>query len=280
MSFVVTFTPQAPLVVAFTQGVAGAQGAQGVQGVQGIQGVTGATGSTGAQGATGAPGSLTTVTSFTGAHTLGEIVYHSGFNAFFYCSSSGTPGTWIETSQVTAFPGSPQDGLACYRTDFRAWFQYDTASTSWKQMSVGDWVANPASPTTNLRIWRTDLSAGYYYSGVNWLKMSPDIWGPSIEAKPTAAQVLLRQNGFVGTIRTTGHAAIAGTAATAEADSLLQKNGATFLTLRFAASGTSASIVTPVATAFIATDVLTLLAPASADATLAKIGYHIVMDQQ
>lgn len=68
----------------------------------------------------------------------------------------------------------------------------------------------------------------------------------------------------------------AGTAATAQSDFLVKKNGSTVATLRFAASGTTCSIVTPSTTAFAAGDVLTIVAPSSADATLADVAISIL----
>lgn len=63
----------------------------------------------------------------------------------------------------------------------------------------------------------------------------------------------------------------AGVAATAQTDFDLQKNGVSFGTMRFAASGTSASFIAASATSFAAGDVLSVVAPGTPDATLANI---------
>lgn len=76
---------------------------------------------------------------------------------------------------------------------------------------------------------------------------------------------------FDSTSSFTGTVCSAGTAATAQTDFLVKKNGSTVATLRFAAAGTTCSIVSPSTTAFAATDVLTVVAPGSPDATLANI---------
>jgi hypothetical protein len=66
----------------------------------------------------------------------------------------------------------------------------------------------------------------------------------------------------------------AGTAATAQTVFSLKKNGAEFATCTFAASGTTGTFSGEI-TAFTAGDIFRLVAPASADATLADIGFAI-----
>jgi hypothetical protein len=67
----------------------------------------------------------------------------------------------------------------------------------------------------------------------------------------------------------------AGTAATAQADFTIQKNGAGIGTLRFAAGATVATFILAAATTFAAGDVLQVLAPAPPDATLADITFSL-----
>jgi hypothetical protein len=67
----------------------------------------------------------------------------------------------------------------------------------------------------------------------------------------------------------------AGIAATASASFAIQKNGATIGTMAFAASATSASFTMAGATSFAGGDVLTILAPASPDATLANLAWTL-----
>ena len=63
----------------------------------------------------------------------------------------------------------------------------------------------------------------------------------------------------------------AGTAATAQTDFDLKKNGSSIGTVRFAAAGTTATYVSISASSWAAGDILTLIAPATPDATIADI---------
>ena len=63
----------------------------------------------------------------------------------------------------------------------------------------------------------------------------------------------------------------AGTAATAQTDFDLKQNGSSIGTVRFAAAGTTASYVSISASSWVAGDILTLIAPATPDATIADI---------
>jgi len=69
----------------------------------------------------------------------------------------------------------------------------------------------------------------------------------------------------------TGSYVKAGTAATAQTDFDLKKNGSSIGTVRFAAAGTTASYVSISSSSWAAGDILTLIAPASPDATIADI---------
>jgi len=63
----------------------------------------------------------------------------------------------------------------------------------------------------------------------------------------------------------------AGTAATAQTDFDLKKNGSSIGTVRFAAAGTTATYVSISASSWAAGDILTLIAPATPDATIEDI---------
>jgi len=72
----------------------------------------------------------------------------------------------------------------------------------------------------------------------------------------------------------TGSYCVAGTAATATTTITLNKNGSSFGTISFAAAATIATF-TVAATSFIAGDIITVVAPATPDTTLADIGFTL-----
>jgi len=73
----------------------------------------------------------------------------------------------------------------------------------------------------------------------------------------------------------TGSQGAASVAATAQADFDLRKNGVSFGTMRFAAAADEATFIAASATSFAAGDVISVHAPASADATLADVGFAL-----
>lgn len=77
------------------------------------------------------------------------------------------------------------------------------------------------------------------------------------------------------TLSASGQQGTAGTAATAQADFLVAVNGVTRATLRFAAAGTTITIVGGTATTIAAGDIILITAPASPDATLADVGFTL-----
>lgn len=102
--------------------------------------------------------------------------------------------------------------------------------------------------------------------------------GGSIVGAPTDGAVLLRYpvpravRFLSGMSLSKG---VAGTAATATAAFSIKKNGTEFATMTFAGSATTATFACATTTNFSAGDVLTLVAPATADATLADIGFAL-----
>lgn len=100
--------------------------------------------------------------------------------------------------------------------------------------------------------------------------------GAQLSGAPTASLVMLRFK-FPRAVSfpsgLTSSQGTAGTAATAQTDFDIRKNGASVGTMRFAAAGTAASFIMASAQSFAASDLLTLIAPASPDATLADIAF-------
>lgn len=100
--------------------------------------------------------------------------------------------------------------------------------------------------------------------------------GGQCNDKPDVSQVILRHVApiaFTIPANCTGSICKAETATTAQADFNLLKNGVSFGTLRFAASGTTASFIGVSATAFVVGDILKIVAPASQDATLEDMAF-------
>jgi hypothetical protein len=103
--------------------------------------------------------------------------------------------------------------------------------------------------------------------------------GSMLNGVPTASQVLMRYP-FPRTVvfpaGLTGSRGVAAVAATAQTDFDIKKGAASVGTMRFAASGTVATFIMATETTFSPGDVLTVVAPGSADATLASVGFALV----
>lgn len=95
---------------------------------------------------------------------------------------------------------------------------------------------------------------------------------------PNNGELLLRFN-YVRAVTLpaslAGSRVTAGSAATATADFDVKINGASIGTIRFAASGTVATFIGFSATSIAVNDVLEIVAPATADATLADISFTL-----
>jgi hypothetical protein len=171
-------------------------------------------------------------------------------------------------------------GSLVVRTD-----QANTWSTGAQSFASATSLALPtsagAAPTSDGLI-AYDTTADMVVAGQSGATIQLSLYDVSgyVLSKPGASQVIVR---FVaprafslptGTISNgTNATAKAGTAATAQADFTLSKNGgAAFCTLRWAASGTTATYQSCSATDFAAGDILTITAPSSQDSTLADIG--------
>ena len=97
------------------------------------------------------------------------------------------------------------------------------------------------------------------------------------------ANLVVQRYVFAGTVMfaagLTGSQGTAGVAATATTTYSIRKNGANVGTMVFGGSATTATFTMASATTFMAGDILTLVAPASPDATLANLAWTLVGSQ-
>ena len=100
---------------------------------------------------------------------------------------------------------------------------------------------------------------------------------------PTTANLVVQRYVFAGTVMfptgLTGSQGTAGVAATATTTYSIKKNGTNVGTMVFAAGAMIATFSMPSATTFMAGDILTVVAPASPDATLANLAWTLVGSQ-
>ena len=99
----------------------------------------------------------------------------------------------------------------------------------------------------------------------------------------TPANLVVQRYVFAGKVMfpvgLAGSQGTAGVAATAATTYSIQKNAAYVGTMVFAASATTATFTMASATTFMAGDVLTVVAPASPDPTLANLAWTLVGSQ-
>ncbi|EYS89466.1 hypothetical protein CF68_32975 [Cupriavidus sp. SK-4] len=102
--------------------------------------------------------------------------------------------------------------------------------------------------------------------------------GGTYNGAPAASAVLVRlpfPRQVIFPAGLTNSRGTAGTAATAQTDFDIQKNGASVGTMRFAASAMTPTFIMASQTTFAAGDILRVVAPATPDATLADIGFSL-----
>lgn len=114
-----------------------------------------------------------------------------------------------------------------------------------------------------------------WYDGSDWRPFATSHpVGTFVSGKPSASEIVLRYvavDPFTLPAALAGSKGDAGTAATAQTDFDVRKGASSIGTVRFAASGTTATLIAATETAFSVGDVLSVVAPSSADATLANI---------
>jgi hypothetical protein len=100
---------------------------------------------------------------------------------------------------------------------------------------------------------------------------------------PMTANLVVQRYVFAGTVMfpagLTGSQGTAGVAATSTATYSIRKNSSSVGTMVFAAGAATATFAMPSATTFMAGDILTVVEPASPDATLANLAWTLVGSQ-
>lgn len=171
-----------------------------------------------------------------------------------YIVASGGSGAWAGwDSSVAYYSGGwlriePRVGMMAYVIDEDTYYQYTGGSPgSWAALALGGGGGS-----------------------------EPYDIGAQIASAPTASLVMMRYK-FPRAVSfpagLTDSQGVAGTAATAQTDFDIRKNGASVGTIRFAAAGTSATFIMASLQTFAAGDILTVIAPASPDATLAGVSF-------
>jgi hypothetical protein len=171
-----------------------------------------------------------------------------------YIVASGGSGAWTGwDSSVAYYSGGwlriePRVGMMAYVVDEDTFYLFSGGSPgSWDALSIGGGGGS-----------------------------EPYDIGAQIAGAPTASLVMLRYK-FPRAVAypagLTDSQGVAGTAATAQTDFDVRKNGVSVGTMRFAAAGTSATFIAASPQTYAAGDVLTVVAPASPDATLAGVSF-------
>lgn len=181
-----------------------------------------------------------------------------------------TSATLTSLSDVSVVEGAGIDGYVLkYHNATGKWIASSAGSGTGSATLAGDSDVAITSPTNNQYLaWNT--VAGYWINQSAPMNIAVSITGLMVNAEIMLQYVFPYAASFPSGL--TGSYAKANTAATASTTVTIKKNGASVGTLAWAASGTSGTFTFSTATSFAAGDVLQLVAPSTADATLADIG--------
>lgn len=142
-----------------------------------------------------------------------------------------------------------------------------TLTMTLKTQVKNTFLAGPASGADATPTMRALTAADLPAQPFDLTAFYPGVPGASaIVTRVPVARAVAFPSGLSGSIGT------ASVAATAQADFDVQKNGVSVGTIRFAAAATSATFIAASAVSLAAGDILSVLAPATPDATLANVG--------
>jgi hypothetical protein len=167
----------------------------------------------------------------------------------------------VATTTVAKFQGRAFAATAPTNGQVIAW---DNAGSTWKPVTPSSGLAD--APSDGTSYLRKDAAWVAAYSGYDVPIYIPD--------KPTSSMICARivaVRSFTLPSGLTGSVASAGTAATASTVFTIYKNASSVGTITFAAAGTSGTFAMASGQSFVSGDLLRVLAPATADTTLADI---------
>lgn len=180
-----------------------------------------------------------------------------------------TIGTGYVYAPVSSVSYSAGTGLTTVNLD--AGYPVLAAGMSKVELALIAWDNAVANAATQNATDITNLTGT-----VTGLKVEPIAgFSSGVPAGSAVVHRFIATRAFSLPIALAGSQFKAGTAATASAVINLAKNGSNFATATFAAAGTVATLAAATATSFAAGDILTITAPASADATLANLVFNL-----
>lgn len=213
---------------------------------------------------------------------------HVPINAAFRALEVASCLVRVADKDLSTPPVSPQEGdryiVAGSPTDewvghdlqiayYSGGWQFLVAETGWLAYVADEdsYYQFVAGSPTGWVLWAT---------GVEGPEPEPQPYdiGAQLAGAPTASLVILRfkyPRAIAYPAGLTNSQGVSEVAATAQTDFDIKKNGSSIGTMRFAAAGTSATFIMASDQSFAQGDVMTVIAPASPDATLAGISFTL-----
>jgi hypothetical protein len=205
-----------------------------------------------------------------GSSATGAWATHDKALAYFRSSS------WA-FFPASGSPGAAHEGLTVWVRDENKHYTFD--GSNWVISVSASLTIEDLSDTVFTGLAQGDILRRNGSS--QWINEKPPVWigTDRTSGAPGSSEVMLDRvipAEIILPASMTGSVAEAGVAATAQTDFDVQKNGSSVATIRFAASGTTATFINAGADTFAAGDNLRVVAPASPDATLADIVITLV----
>lgn len=166
-------------------------------------------------------------------------------------------------------------------TGFTQWGTTSGTSTITPQAVAGSYVFKlpNTNPTVGQNVFVSAFSAGTvtldYQDGGSGSTGLYDLMGAADGAMSPSQILLNAKAARAFTLAVTGSVCGSEVAATAQTDFTITVNGVNKGTLRFAASGTSCTVVSPVGTSIAINDKIKIVGPASPDATLSGVTFTL-----